>query len=68
MAALTEKATELIGVPVDLTRFEHFCNAYQTVSALTIGELWALPMMLRIRLLVQICRTADPSAESRRRR
>lgn len=28
-----------------------FINSYQTVEKLTIGELWALPLMLRIKLL-----------------
>ena len=33
-----------------------FLAAYQSVSALTIGELWAFPMMLRIALLTNLCR------------
>ncbi len=33
-----------------------FLEAYQSVSPLTIGELWAFPMMLRIALLTGLCR------------
>jgi len=32
-----------------------FLEAYQSVSPLTIGELWAFPMMLRIALLTNLC-------------
>jgi len=28
-----------------------FCTSYQTIHPLTIGELWALPLMLRLRLI-----------------
>lgn len=29
----------------------HYLNSYQSVNALTMGELWVLPLMLRIRLI-----------------
>ncbi|HEX6260119.1 MAG TPA: hypothetical protein VFZ51_05660, partial [Woeseiaceae bacterium] len=56
--ALVDVAMEIGRGPVELDRFERFCRAYQTVAPLTIGELWALPTMLRIRLLQHICSTA----------
>jgi cyclic beta-1,2-glucan synthetase len=36
---------------VDPVRVRRFVNAYQAVKPLKIGELWALPSMLRLRLL-----------------
>jgi len=33
-----------------------FLEEYQAVSPLTIGELWAFPMMLRIALITNLCR------------
>jgi cyclic beta-1,2-glucan synthetase len=39
-----------------LTRFVH---AYQTVAPLTIGELWAVPTMLRLALLENLRRLAE---------
>ena len=36
----------------------NFINAYQEVSPLTIGELWALPLMLRLALIEQLSRLA----------
>jgi cyclic beta-1,2-glucan synthetase len=62
IAALVDIAVELGTAPVELGRFERFCSAYQTVAPLTIGELWALPTMLRIKLLQEICRTAEEAA------
>ena len=35
-----------------------FARAYQTVTPLTIGEVWALPTMLRIALLENLSRLA----------
>ena len=59
VAALVDKAVEIGQGPVELGRFERFCAAYQAVAPLTIGELWALPTMLRVRLMQQICGTAE---------
>jgi cyclic beta-1,2-glucan synthetase len=36
---------------LDRFNIEDFLEAYQSVSALTIGELWALPLMLRIAMM-----------------
>jgi cyclic beta-1,2-glucan synthetase len=44
---------------LDLTRLDHFVEAFQGVAPLTIGELWALPTMLRLVLLENLRRLAD---------
>ncbi|MEP7239011.1 MAG: hypothetical protein ABI685_14125 [Ferruginibacter sp.] len=36
---------------INLTNLTSFITAYQTYTALKIGELWALPIMLRLALL-----------------
>ena len=59
VGAIVDRAVEIGQGPVELDRFERFCSEYQTRAPLTIGELWALPTMLRIRLVRQICSTAE---------
>jgi cyclic beta-1,2-glucan synthetase len=44
---------------LDLNRLDHFVEAFQSVAPLTIGELWALPTMLRLVLLENLRRLAD---------
>ena len=39
---------------IDLTQAATFVQEYQQVTPLTIGELWALPIMLRIGILEQL--------------
>ena len=39
---------------IDLTQVAIFVQEYQQVTPLTIGELWALPIMLRIAILEQL--------------
>ncbi len=39
---------------IDLTQVTAFVQDYQQVTPLTIGELWALPIMLRIGILEQL--------------
>jgi cyclic beta-1,2-glucan synthetase len=39
---------------LDLGRLKRFLQAYQSVAALTIGELWALPTMLRFAILERL--------------
>ncbi len=39
---------------IDLTQVAAFVQDYQQVTPLTIGELWALPIMLRIGILEQL--------------
>jgi len=43
---------------VDADNVTHFVQAYQRVSALKLGELWAIPIMLRLALLENLRRVA----------
>ncbi|MFN2282154.1 MAG: glycosyl transferase, partial [Anaerolineales bacterium] len=50
-------AKELIAhtdVRLDREKLIAFLDAYQKVACLTIGELWALPLMLRVALIQQV--------------
>jgi cyclic beta-1,2-glucan synthetase len=42
-----------------------YVSAYQSVSPLTIGELWAVPIMLRIGLLMMVAHVASQEAADR---
>jgi hypothetical protein len=42
----------------DIQTLNSFINAYQQVSELTLGELWAIPIMLRLALLENLRRVA----------
>jgi cyclic beta-1,2-glucan synthetase len=44
---------------LDETTLTHFVQAYQSVAPLTIGELWAVPIMLRLGLLENLGRLAQ---------
>ena len=44
---------------LDEARIVHYVQAFQEVAPLTIGELWALPMMLRLVLLENLRRLAE---------
>lgn len=53
---------------VDRQRLHQFLSAYQMITPLTIGEMWALPIMLRISLLAALTQanrriTHQPPAE-----
>ena len=50
---------------VDLDRLIGFVASYQTVGELTLGELWAVPIMLRLALLENIRRVAARNAADR---
>ncbi|MEO6016887.1 MAG: hypothetical protein ABIP46_06500, partial [Polaromonas sp.] len=50
---------------LDPLLFTAFLNAYQDVSELNLGELWALPTTLRVVLLENLRRVADQIAESK---
>ncbi len=50
---------------VDMPSLIHFISAYQKVSHLTIGELWAIPIMLRLALLENLSRVAARIAVDR---
>jgi cellobiose phosphorylase len=43
---------------VDMASFGRFLAAYQGVAALTLGELWAVPIMLRLALIENLRRVA----------
>ncbi len=54
-------ATELIGntdTLLDRERIVDFFQAYQAQSALTMGEIWSLPLMLRLRMIECVRRLA----------
>jgi cyclic beta-1,2-glucan synthetase len=50
---------------VDIHSLSGFIEAYQKVSPLTIGELWAIPIMLRLALLENLRRVAARTAVDR---
>jgi cyclic beta-1,2-glucan synthetase len=50
---------------VDLENVTRFLEAYQGVSGLTLGELWAIPIMLRLALIENIQRVAAQIAADR---
>ncbi len=62
MARIHVLAFELIGHSdgrLDAERLTHFLLAFQTVTPLTIGELWAWPIMLKVALLENLRLLAD---------
>jgi cyclic beta-1,2-glucan synthetase len=52
--ALAREWIEYSQSQIDLTQAAAFVQEYQQVTPLTIGELWALPIMLRIGVLEQL--------------
>ena len=50
---------------VDVESFAGFVATYQTVTALTLGELWAIPIMLRLALIENLRRVAARVAAAR---
>ncbi|MEG1328225.1 MAG: cyclic beta 1-2 glucan synthetase, partial [Janthinobacterium sp.] len=53
---------------VDLENLCHFIEAYQDVATLTLGELWAVPIMLRLALIENLRRVAVRVADDRMQR
>ena len=53
---------------VDAENVSHFVTAYQTVTPLTLGELWAVPIMLRLGLIENLRRVSVHIARRRRDR
>lgn len=43
---------------IDSETFSRFVAAYQTITPLTLGELWAIPIMLRLALIENLRRVA----------
>lgn len=50
---------------VDPERLRRFIAAYQTVSVLKLGELWAIPIMLRLALIENLRRVSARIADGR---
>ena len=53
---------------VDSVNLNSFFTAYQTISPLKLGELWAVPIMLRLALIENLRRVATQLARNRRDR
>ncbi|CAN5307829.1 glucoamylase family protein [soil metagenome] len=53
---------------VNMESVRHFVTAYQTVSPLTLGELWAVPIMLRLGLIESLRRVSEHIARRRQDR
>jgi len=53
---------------LDAVSLEAFVGAYQTVTALKLGELWAVPIMLRLALIENLRRVAARLTQSRHER
>lgn len=53
---------------IDATSLNGFIASYQSVEALKLGELWALPLMLRLALIENLRRVAVRIAAARRDR
>jgi len=53
---------------VDPESLNRFVQAYQEVALLTLGELWAIPIMLRLALIDNLRRAAVLVADNRRQR
>src|SRR5260370_31839458 len=51
---------------VDAVSLRGFIASYQTVTPLTLGELWAVPIMLRLALIENLRRVAARLAAARR--
>jgi cellobiose phosphorylase len=50
---------------IDPERLSRFIAAYQTVSVLKLGELWAIPIMLRLALIENLRRVSTRIADGR---
>ena len=64
-------ATELIAHTagrIDLETIIEFTTAYQQTMPLSIGETWAIPIMLRLALVEELHRLADGVVKARRDR
>ncbi|HRD55170.1 MAG TPA: hypothetical protein PLC42_02120, partial [Parachlamydiaceae bacterium] len=49
--AIAMKLIETTGATLSQTAISKFLKFYQEISPLTIGELWAMPLMLRLALI-----------------
>jgi cyclic beta-1,2-glucan synthetase len=68
MARIYALAIELIGSSagrIDGQRLQRFIGAFQSITPLTIGELWAWPSVLKLALIDYLRERADVLAEAR---
>jgi len=60
---LVDEAIDQSGLPIDCRAIKQFFSIYPTATnratRLTLGELWAIPIALRITLLTRLCETAE---------
>jgi cyclic beta-1,2-glucan synthetase len=52
--AVVSEVIDLALSPLHMDRLETFLNAYQDTASLTMGELWAVPVMCRLWILQQL--------------
>jgi cyclic beta-1,2-glucan synthetase len=57
-----------VDAQIDLELLAAFVDAYQKVVPLTLGELWAVPIMLRLGLIEDLARVTTGLAKARRQR
>ena len=66
--ALAKELVAHVDLRLDRENLQSFLEAYQSVQPLTIGELWALPQMLRIALIERIQFLAERTLNELRER
>jgi cyclic beta-1,2-glucan synthetase len=57
--ALARELILYVQVQLDMGQVEQFVKAYQTIIPLTMGEIWALPIMLRFILLESLAQATS---------
>ena len=57
-----------VDAQVDIEQLRAFVGAYQSVAPLTLGELWAVPIMLRLGLIENLRRVTTRLAQARKER
>jgi cyclic beta-1,2-glucan synthetase len=63
--AMAGELIQLSDSRLDMERLQRFLTTFQTLAPLTIGELWAWPTMLRVRLVESIRNLAEEILERR---
>lgn len=60
---LIDETVDASGLPLDCRTLEVFCRDYSSPASLrtrlTLGELWAVPIILRVILLTRLCEAAE---------
>ncbi|MEQ8859175.1 MAG: glucoamylase family protein [Pseudomonadales bacterium] len=62
---LADELLNVCGTPLDTGWAKHFLTVYQQIEELTLGELWALPNLLRIIVLNRLANTLRTMLEAR---